>query len=72
MLKSNILKLALFATGLSGIVAEYILGTLATYILGDSVIQWTMIISIMMFSMGLGSRITRHISKNLLIIFIII
>jgi len=65
MLKSNILKLALFATGLSGIVAEYILGTLASYLLGDSVIQWTMIISVMMFSMGLGSRFTRHIEGNL-------
>ncbi len=72
MLKSNILKLALFATGLSGIVAEYILGTLASYILGDSVIQWTMIISVMMFSMGLGSRLTRLIEGNLLAKFIII
>ena len=72
MLKSNILKLALFATGLSGIVAEYILGTLASYLLGDSVIQWTMIISVMMFSMGLGSRFTRHIEGNLLVKFIII
>ncbi len=72
MLKSNILKLALFATGLSGIVAEYILGTLATYLLGNSVVQWTMIISVMMFSMGLGSRFTRHIEGNLLAKFIII
>ena len=72
MLKSNILKLALFATGLSGIVAEYILGTLATYLLGNSVIQWTMIISVMMFSMGLGSRFTRHIGGDLLVKFIII
>ncbi|MCK5846434.1 MAG: polyamine aminopropyltransferase [Bacteroidales bacterium] len=72
MLKSNILKLALFATGLSGIVAEYILGTLATYLLGNSVLQWTMIISVMMFSMGLGSRFTKHLSGNLLVKFIII
>lgn len=58
-LRSNILKLALFATGLAGIVAEYVLSTLATYFLGDSVFQWTMIVSIMLFSMGLGSRISR-------------
>ncbi len=72
MLKSNILKLALFATGLSGIVAEYILSTLATYLLGDSVVQWTMIISVMMFSMGLGSRLTRYFDRHLLYIFILI
>lgn len=72
MSKSNILKLALFATGLSGIVAEYVLSTLATYFLGDSVFQWTMIVSIMLFSMGLGSRISRYISGDLLKKFIYI
>ena len=71
-LQSNILKLALFATGLSGIVAEYVLSTLATYFLGDSVFQWTMIVSIMLFSMGLGSRISKYFSKNLLQRFILI
>ncbi|MCH2045477.1 MAG: polyamine aminopropyltransferase [Saprospiraceae bacterium] len=71
-MKSNILKLSLFATGLSGIVAEYILATLATYFLGDSIFQWTMILSIMLFSMGLGSRISKFIDKNLLERFILI
>ncbi|MFY0651939.1 MAG: polyamine aminopropyltransferase [Cyclobacteriaceae bacterium] len=71
-LHSNILKLALFATGLSGIVAEYVLSTLATYFLGDSVFQWTMIVSIMLFSMGLGSRISKYFSGDLLQKFILI
>ncbi|MBX2840258.1 MAG: polyamine aminopropyltransferase [Flammeovirgaceae bacterium] len=70
--KSNILKLALFATGLSGIVAEYILSTLATYFLGNSVLQWTMILSIMLFSMGLGSRISKYFETHLLEKFILI
>ncbi|WP_027000863.1 polyamine aminopropyltransferase [Eisenibacter elegans] len=68
--KSLILKVALFATGLSGIVAEYILSTLASYFLGDSVFQWTMIVSLMLFSMGLGSRITSWFKGYLLEIFI--
>lgn len=71
-LRSNILKLALFATGLSGIVAEYILSTLATYFLGDSVLQWTLIVSVMLFSMGLGSRFSKYLKKNLLQKFIFI
>jgi spermidine synthase len=70
--RSRILKMAIFATGLSGIVAEYILSTLATYFLGDSVLQWTLIVSIMMFSMGLGSRISRVFQGNLLQTFIFI
>jgi len=71
-LKSNILRIAIFATGLSGIVAEYILSTLATYFLGDSVLQWTMIMSVMLFSMGLGSRISKSFQTNLLEKFILI
>ena len=68
--RSNVLKIALFATGLSGIVAEYVLSTLATYFLGDSVFQWTMIVSIMLFSMGLGSRVSQVFEHNLLHKFI--
>jgi len=71
-IKSNILRIAIFATGLSGIVAEYILSTLATYFLGDSVLQWTMIMSVMLFSMGLGSRISKSITEKLLEKFILI
>lgn len=68
--RSTWLKIALFATGLSGIVAEYILSTLATYFLGDSVMQWTLIVSVMLFSMGIGSRFSRGIKGNLLETFV--
>ena len=70
--KTYILKVALFATGVSGIVAEYILATLATYFLGNSVIQWTLIISLMLFFMGVGSRITQLLTKNIFTYFVII
>ncbi len=71
-LKSNILKFSLFATGLAGIVAEYILSTLATYFLGDSIFQWTLIVSVMLFSMGVGSRLSRLLETDLLKKFIVI
>lgn len=64
--KSSLLKAAIFATGFSGVVAEYILSTLATYFLGDSIFQWIMIVSLMLFSMGLGSRVSKMFEKNLL------
>ncbi len=67
---SLVLKMALFATGLCGIVAEYILSTLATYFIGDSVFQWTMVLSLMLFSMGVGSRLSRGISNYLVEVFI--
>ena len=63
---STLLKAALFATGLAGIVSEYTLSTLATYFLGDSVFQFTMIVSTMLFSMGLGSRLSKQIEDNLI------
>ena len=70
--KSRLLKAAIFATGFSGVVAEYILSTLATYFLGDSIFQWIMTISLMLFSMGLGSRLSKHFEKNLLKTFLLL
>ncbi|GAA4112746.1 polyamine aminopropyltransferase [Aquimarina addita] len=63
---STILKIAIFATGFAGIVAEYVLSTLATYFIGNSVLQWTMIVSLMLFFMGVGARLSQRISRNLL------
>lgn len=63
---SFVLKAAIFATGFAGIVAEYILSTLATYFIGNSIFQWTMIVSLMLFFMGLGSRLSKLITKNLI------
>lgn len=69
--KRNLLFSALFATGLSGIVAEYCFATLSTYFVGDSVKQWSIIISLMLFSMGIGSRITKSVNTNIFKLFII-
>lgn len=70
-IKRKILFLALFATGLSGIVAEYCFATLSTYFVGDSVKQWSIVISLMLFSMGLGSRITKSFDGDVLKLFLI-
>ncbi|MEP5339190.1 MAG: polyamine aminopropyltransferase [Algibacter sp.] len=73
-LKKNsfVLKAAIFATGFAGIVAEYTLSTLATYFIGNSIFQWTMIVSLMLFCMGLGSRLSKLITKNLIQNFLIL
>jgi len=65
-------KACIFATGLAGIVAEYVLSTLATYLLGNAVLQWTITLSLMLFAMGLGSRVSKYIRHNLLNRFVLI
>ena len=52
--------------------AEYVLSTLASYFIGDSTVQWALIISTMLFSMGFGSRLSKYFEKDLLQKFIII
>jgi len=69
--KSFVLKAALFATGFSGIVAEYILSTLASYFIGNAILQFTLIVSIMLFSMGLGSRLSKSFNTNIIFYFVI-
>ena len=63
---SLILKICMFATGCAAMVTEYTLATLASYLLGNTIFQWTAVISLMLFSMGLGSRQSRKLSGHLL------
>jgi len=69
---SFILKICVFATGCAAMVTEYTLATLASYLLGDSILQWTIVISLMLFSMGLGSRYSRKFEAQLLDRFVLI
>lgn len=62
---SRYLKLSLFATGFAGIVAEFVLATLASYLIGNPIIQWTLVMSVMFFSMGLGSRLSKYLHDYL-------
>jgi len=68
--QSRILKICIFATGCAGIVAEFVLSTLASYLLGNPILQWTILMSLMLFAMGLGCRISKYILNNLLDKFI--
>ncbi len=70
MSKGSWLKVAIFATGISGLTSEFILSTLASYFIGDTIVQWTVVLSIMLFAMGVGSRLSRFVVKRLLITFI--
>lgn len=69
--KSFVLKTALLATGFSGIVAEYVLSTLASYFIGNAILQFTLIVSIMLFSMGLGSRLSKSFNTSIIFYFVL-
>ena len=68
--RSFVLKACIFATGLAGIVAEYVIATLATYLLGNAVLQWTLILSFMLFAMGIGSRLSKAFRGSLFDTFV--
>ena len=70
--KSIALQISIFATGCAGIVAEFVLSTLATYLVGNAIFQWTIVMSLMLFAMGVGSRLSRYFSNNLLDTFILV
>ena len=62
-----LLGLSMFATGASGLVNEYILATVSTYILGNSIEQFGVIIALMLMMMGIASCIQKFVSDRMLI-----
>ncbi|TRW26392.1 polyamine aminopropyltransferase [Flavobacterium zepuense] len=65
-----LLLLAVFTIATCGLVYELVAGTLASYLLGDSVKQFSFIIGVYLFSMGVGSYFSKFITRNLLNTFI--
>ncbi|HKV26019.1 MAG TPA: polyamine aminopropyltransferase [Candidatus Acidoferrum sp.] len=48
-----------------GLIYELIAGTLASYLVGDSVFQFSTIIGTYLFAMGLGSALSRYLNRGL-------
>ncbi|SKB03748.1 spermidine synthase [Prosthecobacter debontii] len=65
-----LLLLSVFAIATCGLVYELIAGTLASYLLGDSVTQFSTIIGVYLFAMGVGSYLSRFVTGNLVGTFI--
>ena len=66
------LLLSVFVIASCGLIYELIAGTLASYLLGDSVTQFSTIIGTYLFSMGIGSYLSRFIGRGLVGKFIAI
>ncbi len=67
-----ILLLSLLIVALCGIIYELLIGTISSYLLGNSVYQFSITIGLFMFSMGMGSLITKRLNDDYLQNFILV
>lgn len=65
-----LLLFSVFVIATCGLIYELVAGTLASYLLGDSVTQFSTIIGLYLFSMGIGSYFSKFFDRNLLRWFI--
>ena len=69
---SAVLFVSVFLIAACGLVYELIAGTLASYLLGDSVLQFSTVIGSYLFAMGIGSWLSRYIGRGLVSRFVTI
>ena len=65
-----VLFLSVLLIAACGLIYELIAGTLASYLLGDSVLQFSTVIGTYLFAMGLGSAASRYIGGSLVARFV--
>ncbi len=68
--QTGILLVSIAIVALCGIVYELIIGTVSSYLMGNSVYQFSLTIGFFMFSMGIGSYLTKFIGDQLVQVFI--
>jgi len=67
-----VLFLSVFLIAACGLIYELIAGALASYLLGDSILQFSTVIGTYLFAMGIGSWLSKFLSKGLVERFITI
>ncbi len=60
-----VLFVSVFLIAACGLIYELIAGTLASYLLGDSVLQFSTVIGGYLFAMGVGSYLSRFLTRGL-------
>jgi spermidine synthase len=65
-----LLLVSVFVVATCGLIYELVAGTLASYLLGDSVTQFSTIIGTYLFSMGIGSYFSKFFKGNLISWFV--
>ena len=64
------LFLSVFLIAACGLIYELIAGTLASYLLGDTVFQFSTVIGCYLFAMGIGSYLSRFLNRGLVARFV--
>lgn len=67
---SPVLLVSVFVIATSGIIYQLVAGTLASYVLGDSVTQFSLVIGLYLFAMGIGSWLSKYVETDLLSRFV--
>src|SRR4051812_13921344 len=70
MNRTPILFLNVLVIATCGLVYELLAGTLASYLLGDSVTQFSLIIGLYLSALGIGAWLSRYIDRGLARAFI--
>lgn len=63
-IQSSLLLFSAFLIAACGLIYELIAGTVSSYLLGDSVTQFSRTIGVYLFAMGVGSYLSRFILRN--------
>jgi spermidine synthase len=66
------LFLSVLLIAASGLVYELVASALASYLLGDSVTQFSTVIGTYLFAMGVGSWLSRYVTRGLVARFVVI
>jgi spermidine synthase len=62
-LRETWLLVATFLVAVAGLIYELIAATLSSYLLGDSVRQFSYVIGVFLSSMGLGAWLSRYVDR---------
>lgn len=68
----GVLLISIAVVALSGIAYELIIGTVSSYLLGNSVYQFSLTIGLFMFAMGIGSYLSKLLMKHLVTNFVLV
>lgn len=69
-MEGAVLLVSVLVVASCGIAYELVIGATGAYIAGDGVTQFSLTIGVYLFSMGLGSFLSRQVNENLLATFI--
>ena len=68
--QAPVLLVSVFIIAICGLIYELVVGTLSSYLFGNSVAHFSVTIGLFMSAMGVGAYVSRRITNNLLVWFV--